>query len=204
MTIILLVLLAATPGLALKSSVDPQKTHLVISPQLSFPVGSFSDVAGFGGGLSVDYRHPLDASIELTASVGGLLFAKQKGPEQLFPVGAGLNFPGSLALESRIGTSIFPAKVGARYIVDSNIFLKLELGDLYTRVEREGIITRGTEKGVTLGRTETNSHGLLISIGVGFAEKGMHRAGIELNYSPRGRGTLRDGDLAWLAIFFGI
>jgi hypothetical protein len=203
LTIIFLVLLAATPSLALKSSVDPHKTHLVISPQLSFPVGSFSDVAGFGGGLSVDYRRPLDATIELTASVGGLLFATQKGPEQLFPVDAGLNFPGSLELESRIGTSIFPAKVGIRYVVDNNIFLKLELGDLYSRVEREGIITQGTEKGVTLGRTETNSHGLLISIGAGLA-KGMHRAGIELSYSPRGSGPLRDGDLAWFAIFFGI
>ena len=203
MTIILLVLLAATPGLALKSSVDPQKTHLVISPTLSFPVGSFSDIAGVGGGLSVDYRRPLDASIELTASVGGLLFAKKKGSEQLFPIGAGLNVPTSLELESRLGASIFPAKIGVRYIVDNNIFLKLELGDLYSRVEREGIITRGTEKGVTLGRTETNSHGLLISIGLGLA-RGMHRGGLELNYSPRGSGPLNDSDLAWLAIFFGI
>ena len=201
MTIILLVLLAATPGLALKPSVDPQKTHLVISPTLSFPVGSFSDIAGVGGGLSVDYRRPLDASIELTASVGGLLFAKKKGREQLFPVDAGLNVP--LELESRVGASIFPAKVGVRYIVDNNIFLKLELGDLYSRVEREGIITRGTEKSVTLGRTETNSHGLLISIGLGLA-RGMHRGGLELNYSPRGSGRLNDGDQAWLAIFFGI
>ena len=203
MTIILLVLLAATPGLALKPSVDPQKTHLVISPTLSFPFGSFSDIAGVGGGLSVDYRRPLDASIELTASVGGLLFAKKKGSEQLFPIDAGLNVPTSLELESRLGTSIFPAKIGVRYIVDNNIFLKLELGDLYSRVEREGIITRGTEKGVTLGRTETNSHGLLISIGLGLA-RGMHRGGLELNYSPRGSGPLNDSDLAWLAIFFGI
>ena len=203
MTIILLVLLAATPGLALKSSVDPQKTHLVISPTLSFPFGSFSDIAGVGGGLSVDYRRPLDASIELTASVGGLLFAKKKGSEQLFPIDAGLNVPTSLELESRLGTSIFPAKIGVRYIVDNNIFLKLELGDLYSRVEREGLITRGTEKGVTLGRTETNSHGLLISIGLGLA-RGMHRGGLELNYSPRGSGPLNDSDLAWLAIFFGI
>ncbi len=203
MTIILLVLLAATPGLALKSSVDPQKTHLVISPTLSFPVGNFSDIAGVGGGLSVDYRRPLDASIELTASVGGLLFAKKKGSEQLLPIDAGLNVPTSLELESRLGTAIFPAKIGVRYIVDNNIFLKLELGDLYSRVEREGIITRGTEKGVTLGRTETNSHGLLISIGLGLA-RGMHRGGLELNYSLRGSGPLNDGDLAWLAIFFGI
>ena len=203
MTIILLVLLAATPGLALKSSVDPQKTHLVISPTLSFPVASFSDIAGVGGGLSVDYRRPIDAGIELTASLGGFWFAKKNGPEQLFPVGSGLKTPTSLDLESRIGTTIFPAKIGVRYIVDNNVFLKFELGDLYSRIEREGIITRGTDKGVTLGRTESNSHGLLISIGAGLA-RGMHRGGLELNYSPRGSGPLNDGDLAWLAIFFGI
>lgn len=203
MTIILLVFLAATPVLALKSAVDPQKTHLVISPTLSFPIGSFSDIAGFGGGLSVDYRRPLDASIELTASVGGLLFSKKSGREQLFPVDAGLNLPTTLELESRVGASIFPVKIGVRYIVDNDIFLKLELGDLYSRIEREGIITRSTEKGVTLGRTEANSHGLLISIGLGLA-RGMHRGGLELNYSPRGRGPLSEGDLAWLSIFVGI
>jgi hypothetical protein len=172
-------LLAATPGLALKSAVDPQKTHFVISPQLSFPVGGFSDIAGLGGGLSVDYRWPLDASFELTASAGGLLFAKKKGPERFFPVDAGIHFPDNLELESRLGASIFPIKAGVRYIVDNNIFLKLELGDLYARVERESIAFSGIGES-TLGRTETNSHGLLISIGLGLAQ-GMHRGGLEFN-----------------------
>ena len=202
--ILLALLLTATSSLARKSSVDPKKTYFVISPQLSLPVGGFTDIAGFGGGLSVDYRWSLDAAFELTASVGGLMFTTQKGTDQLLPIGSGVVLPKDVQLESRVGASIFPAKVGVRYIVDNNIFLKLELGDLYSRVEREGIVPLiQSEEEITLGRTETNSHGFLISIGIGLS-KGMHRGGLEFNYSPRSTGPLGEDDLAWFTVFFGI
>ncbi len=119
---------------------------------LALPMGSFSDVAGFGFGASVGAQMPLADKITGTASVGYLMF----GEKELGPAGFSV----------KSSFSAIPILVGAKYAFSDNFYGAAETGfHLFSSTVKSEITIFGT---TTTSEATGSSTDFTLGLGGGY------------------------------------